>query len=88
MRMSWYHDIYDIVFENLSRNKIFIHIRLLNNIWVLQGNLIVTNAFTSKIWIGPVLNDAICKKCGYLFLDCIFANYVATPNSLNHEKKL
>ena len=60
-------------------DKIFIHIRRLNNIKVLQGNLIVTNAFTSKIWIEQSLNDAICQKCAYLFLNCIFANYVATP---------
>ena len=39
----------------------------LNNIRVSQVNLIVTNAFTSKIWIEHSLNDAICKKCAYLF---------------------
>ena len=54
----------------------------------MQGNLIVTNAFTSKIWIEHSSNDAICKKCAYLFLNCIFANYVAIPYSSNHENKL
>ena len=69
--MIWYHDM----------------IRRLNNIKVLQGNLIVTNAFTSKIWIEQSLNDAICQKCAYLFLNCIFANYVATPYATSWRKK-